>query len=71
MTKNSAKVFDRNWEDYENWFERHKSIYSSELKALKKVIPEVAFVGGLAKNPGIVKGLEKALDIKIKLPEEP
>ncbi len=33
--------------------------------------PDVAFVGGLAKNPGIVKALEKALDIKIKLPEEP
>jgi predicted CoA-substrate-specific enzyme activase len=33
--------------------------------------PEVAFVGGLAKNPGIIKALEKALDIKIKLPEEP
>ncbi len=36
MIKNSAEVFDRNWEDYEDWFERHKSIYSSELKALKK-----------------------------------
>lgn len=40
MTNDSAKVFDRNWEDYEDWFERHKSIYSSELKALKKVISE-------------------------------
>ncbi len=29
MTKNSAKVFDRNWEDYEDWFEGHKSIYPS------------------------------------------
>ncbi len=33
--------------------------------------PEVAFVGGVAKNLGIVKAFEKALDIKIKLPEEP
>ncbi len=32
--------------------------------------PEVAFVGGVAKNPGVVKAFEKALDIKIKLPEE-
>ncbi len=33
--------------------------------------PEVAFVGGLAKNPGIVKAFEKALDISVRLPEEP
>ncbi|MCX9010745.1 MAG: FGGY-family carbohydrate kinase [Candidatus Methanoperedens sp.] len=33
--------------------------------------PEVVFVGGVAKNPGVVKAFEKALDIKIKLPEEP
>ncbi len=32
--------------------------------------PVVAFVGGVAKNPGVVNALEKALDIKIKLPEE-
>jgi len=40
MTKNSAKVFDRNWEDYDDWFDKHKNDYFSELKALKKVIPE-------------------------------
>ena len=51
MTKNSAEVFDRNWEDYEDWFERHKSIYSSELKALKKVIPE-----GLGLEIGVGSG---------------
>lgn len=51
MTKNSAKVFDRNWEDYEDWFERHKSIYFSELKALKKVIPE-----GLGLEIGVGSG---------------
>jgi predicted CoA-substrate-specific enzyme activase len=32
---------------------------------------EVAFVGGVAKNPGVVKAFEKALDIKMQLPEEP
>ena len=51
MTKNSAKVFDRNWEDYEDWFERHKIIYFSELKALKKVIPE-----GLGLEIGVGSG---------------
>ena len=51
MTKNSVEVFDRNWEDYEDWFERHKSIYFSELKALKKVIPE-----GLGLEIGVGSG---------------
>ena len=51
MTRNSAEVFDKNWEDYEDWFERHKSIYSSELKALKKVIPD-----GLGLEIGVGSG---------------
>ena len=33
--------------------------------------PELAFVGGVAKNPGVVLAFEKALDIKMQLPEEP
>ena len=33
--------------------------------------PEVAFVGGVAKNPGVVKAFEKALDTEMQLPEEP
>jgi predicted CoA-substrate-specific enzyme activase len=33
--------------------------------------PEVAFVGGVAKNPGIVEAFEKALDTEVQLPEEP
>lgn len=36
----AAEVFDKNWEKYEDWFEKHKDIYFSELKALKKVMPE-------------------------------
>ncbi len=51
MTKNSDKVFDRNWKDYKEWFDRHKSIYSSELKALKEVIPE-----GLGLEIGVGSG---------------
>ncbi len=33
--------------------------------------PEVTFVGGMAKNLGVAKAFEKALKIKITLPEEP
>ena len=61
MTKNSAEVFDRNWENYEDWFEGHKSIYSSELKALKKVIPE-----GFGLEIGVGSGrLAQPLGVKI------
>ncbi|NJD53917.1 MAG: class I SAM-dependent methyltransferase [Candidatus Methanoperedens sp.] len=61
MTKNSAKVFDKNWEDYEDWFERHKSIHFSELKALKKVIPE-----GFGLEAGVGSGrFAQPLGVKI------
>lgn len=50
-----------------------ESITQRTIVMVKKlgIKPDVAFVGGVAKNPGIVKTLEKVLDIKIKLPEEP
>lgn len=32
---------------------------------------EVALIGGLAKNPGIVQALEEELEVKVLLPEEP
>lgn len=51
MNINRAKVFDRNWEKYDNWFENHGDIYSLELKALKKVIPE-----GLGLEIGVGSG---------------
>ena len=37
--KNSFKVFDENTLDYDNWFERHKIAYLSELLAIKQAIP--------------------------------
>ncbi|NJD75721.1 MAG: class I SAM-dependent methyltransferase [Candidatus Methanoperedens sp.] len=40
MAINSVNLFDKNWERYDDWFEKNKNTYSSELKALKKVIPE-------------------------------
>jgi len=51
MNINRAKIFDRNWEKYDNWFENHGDIYSLELKALKKVIPE-----GLGLEIGVGSG---------------
>ncbi len=50
-----------------------ESIILRTTSMVKKlgIKPEVAFVGGVARNPGVVKALEKALATKIKLPEEP
>lgn len=36
----TAEVFDKNWKRYDDWFEKHKDIYFSELQALKPVIPK-------------------------------
>lgn len=37
--KNNISIFDDNTLDYDNWFERHSSLYRSELLALQKAIP--------------------------------
>ena len=39
MMKSSITVFDENTLDYDNWFERHKFSFQSELLALKQAIP--------------------------------
>ena len=51
MVVRSVEIFDRNWKKYEVWFEKHKATYFSELKALKKVIPE-----GLGLEIGVGSG---------------
>lgn len=35
-----AAVFDQNALEYDDWFDKHASLYQSELAALKKAIPE-------------------------------
>ncbi len=57
----SAKVFDKHWKKYENWFEEHKSTYCSEAKALKKAKPE-----GFGLEVGVGSGrFASLLDVKI------
>ena len=34
-----SKLFEKNYEYYDNWFEQHKKIYETELKAIKKILP--------------------------------
>ncbi len=61
MAINSAKIFDRNWKKYENWFEEHKSTYWSEVKALKKAKPK-----GFGLEVDVGSGrYANALDVKI------
>jgi ubiquinone/menaquinone biosynthesis C-methylase UbiE len=61
MAVNSANLFDKNWERYDDWFEKHKNSYSSELKALKKVISE-----GFGLEVGVGSGrFANPLDVKI------
>ncbi len=61
MAINSTKLFDENWERYDNWFEKHKNAYSSELKVLKKVISE-----GFGLEVGVGSGrFANPLDVKI------
>ncbi len=61
MAINSTKIFDRNWKKYEAWFEKHRTTYFSELKALKKVIPE-----GFGLEVGVGSGrFAQPLDVKI------
>jgi activator of 2-hydroxyglutaryl-CoA dehydratase len=50
-----------------------ESIILRTITMVKKlgIKPEVAFVGGVAKNPGVLKAFEKALDIAVLLPKEP
>lgn len=40
MAAGTAELFDKNWERYDAWFEKHRDIYLSELKALQKALPE-------------------------------
>jgi len=39
MISETVKIFEKNWKQYDEWFESCKAIYQSEIKALKKIIP--------------------------------
>ncbi len=65
MEIKSAEIFDRNWKKYDDWFEKHKNIYFTELKALKKVIPE-----GLGLEIGVGSG-RFASPLRIKIGIDP
>lgn len=39
MKRNTAHLFDENWEAYDNWFDEHPAVFRSEIRAIKKVMP--------------------------------
>ncbi len=40
MAINSSKTFNQLAERYDSWFDRHRAVFQSEIKALAKVIPQ-------------------------------
>ena len=36
----TIEVFDKNWKKYEEWFEKRREIYLSELKVLEEILPK-------------------------------
>ncbi|MGB9621950.1 MAG: class I SAM-dependent methyltransferase [Brevinematia bacterium] len=63
---NKVEVFDKNTQKYEEWFERHKYVYLSELEAIKKVLPSE----GRGIEIGVGSG-KFAVPLGIKLGVEP
>ena len=61
-----TKPFDRYWKRYEEWFEKNKYVYLSEVKCLEKLIPKK----GTGMEVGIGSG-RFALPFGIKIGIEP
>lgn len=40
MNKTSDNVFDQNTLEYDQWFEKHQSLYQSEILAIREAIPK-------------------------------
>ena len=39
MGEEKIKFFDESFQEYDEWYESHQSIYQSQIKALKKIVP--------------------------------
>lgn len=67
------EVFDKNLQEYEDWFVSNRFVYQSELKALEKAIPknkngfEIGIGSGLFAKPlGIKEGIEPSSKMREK-----
>ncbi len=57
--------FEKNWEEYDKWFQENRHIYNSELNAIKELLPDFkraieigVGTGNFAKPLGIKFGIE-------------
>ncbi|MCK4645088.1 MAG: class I SAM-dependent methyltransferase [Candidatus Aminicenantes bacterium] len=39
MSREKVSYYDKNWQEYDDWYDTHQAIYQSEIKALERVIP--------------------------------
>jgi len=39
MSREIVEIFNNHWQEFDNWYQKNKEIYQSELKALEKIIP--------------------------------
>jgi len=39
MNREKIAYYDKNWKEYDEWYDLHQTIYQSEIRALKKVVP--------------------------------
>jgi len=70
------KAFEKNLQEYEDWFVLNKFVYQSELKAVEKAIPknkngfEIGIGSGLFARPfGIKEGIEPSSKMREKAKE--
>lgn len=64
MNREKSDIFDKNWKQYDEWFERHQVIFQSEIKALKKITPS----SGTGLEIGVGTGrFASALSVKFGL----
>ena len=71
-----TKPFDKNFNDYEQWFINHHFVFQSELAALRKVVPltgtgvEIGIGSGIFALPlGIKDGIDPSLPMRQKAKE--
>lgn len=39
MSKEKVAHYEKNWQEYDEWYDTHQSLYQSEIKTLEKVMP--------------------------------
>jgi ubiquinone/menaquinone biosynthesis C-methylase UbiE len=39
MSREKVTHYEKNWQEYDEWYDTHQAIYQTEIKALEKVLP--------------------------------